>query len=401
MIRKVLMILFLTFSNPCSSVLTPERANKLIEWILNDPLDSEIILVGLFPCNRFEALPPAFDTTSENHTQFLTIINEELLELFEYLLNQITYYPRDYKKFKEQKEENKKLYRVVCTVFCFLIMRKVLLEEFYTSDIEKSKKEIFLIKLNCTFQNHKNFDSFLNLFPVVLYHFSLIRFFPQSVELNVDKPEPHFCHWISKAAMIILENERLNTFFLSIPNSKRANFFDKLKQMKSEIFNLFVYTCEKISGTDQAHSLYPTPDAIIIFKPKSHTSQYRPTPPVIEPPIECSQLEDSLFKTKTTEFKNTKRHRNNRSRKKRISGGITPIPTIQEPFFDEEQGVSPSSTSSPSISENSHWDGPLLDLEPSQEGFSLMRGRDCEQRAAVLRRPNSAPPVVQRKRESF
>ena len=393
MIRKSLMILFMTFSNPCNAVLTRDHAHQLIDWILNDPLSAEIVFVGLLPCSRFDAFVPAFEASSTGPTQNLPKVKEDLLELFKYLLKEIKCYPKNYEAFKKESLENKRLYRVVCTVFCFLIMIKVTLETFDRATVEKDS---ILRKLNKLFENDIDLVPFLKLFPMVLCYFSFIRHFPAIISSSdaVDKPEPQFCHWITKAALIIVHNIKLRELFSQNPNSNRDIFVKQLVKMekeehpifgKNQILNLFVYSCMEISGTDKDHSLYSDPNAVIVFNPTNT--------PIIEPVLECSELEKFL----TEEPKK-------RRKKRKPTGKRAPISTVQPTFLDEEQGMTPSSTASSSPYENNHWDGPLLDLDQTwrTEGSRKLVGMtDNKEKLKVLKRSHSAPPITKTTRESF
>ncbi len=375
--KGFVIAVFLTFSNLCNAVLTRDHAYQLIEWILKDPLSAEIVFVGLLPCNRFEALVPAFDETNPTEpTQNLPKVKEVLLDLFKFLLKEIKYYPKNYVDFKNQSSENKKLYRVTSTVFCFLIMLKVTLEIFKSPAVEKDTNDLMLRKLNNLFEKDINLVPFLKLFPIVLYHFILMIML--SPTEDIDKPEPQFCHWISKAALLILNNNSLRQLFLgNSPISNRFIFIQELIKMETagrQILKLFVYSCKQISGIDQDQSLYPTPDTVIVFKPTS-PSQSRPALPVIEPPLECSELEKSLtIKSSNVNTQNNPRKKKNRNKNRRA-----PMPIIQPTLYD----------------------GPAMSLE-TEQGAHLFYLKDYGQRDKVIeKRSNSAPPKVRGVSEPF
>ena len=385
--------------------MTPGRAHQLSEWILKDPLRAGIGSIGLLPCSRFDGLPTILNASSKEITPIIARINsEELLELFKYLLKEIKHYPKDYETFRKQNLENKRLYRVTSTVFCFLIMLKVTLEEFDRGWVEKDIKYSLLQKINHLLEKDIDLVPFLKLFSLVLYHFQFIRFFPAMVALSddVDKPEPYFCHWISKVALMILYIPSLKPIFLKISNSARAIFIEKLKESEKGIFSLFVNTCKEISVMceevpDKNQSLYPDPDACIVFKPKIlKESQVNP---IIEPAMKCSELEKLLEEEAEIDFSKPKRRKKRKPTSKRA-----PIPTIQSTPLDEEPEDSPNPTASSSPHENNHWDGPLLDLDQTwrTEGSRKLVGMtDNKEKLKVLKRSHSAPPITKTTRESF
>ncbi len=367
----------MTFSNPCSAVLTPEELTSVIEEIFEDPLAVMTDYVGFQPRSEF-----AKSYIIENVRIFENI--DRLCNIFidslDLLNAQKCSIPRSIDELRAKSIEEKKLYRVLSSIFSSLIITKIFFSNFSCPNSQKGKKETCTKRLDRIFERCKNLDLLLIVFPLVLENFYQMSLLPHIYPSMhpVDQPEPFFCHLISKGALMFLNCGGCNYFHRRVGGTG-ITFLNRLKGLAQVTQELFNYSVLEINFQD-----------LTTIRPWNMNPE---ASPAREAPLECYELEKLL----TEEPKK-------RRKKKKPTGKRAPISTVQPTFLDEEQGMTPSSTASSSPHENNHWDGPLLDLDQTwrTEGSRKLVGMtDNKEKLKVLKRSHSAPPITKTTRESF
>ncbi len=378
---KKLLILFvlLIYSNFCGAVLTPYQQQQ-VNFILDHPYHAMMKLVGLYPCSNFG------DLMFSQEAQGLDYV-EELCSLFNSLLKEIKRCPRTPEEFKNQSTENKKLYKVLSSVFCYLVLQRVILSEFDQIKVEEQRKAALLKKLNHIFEESTDLIPFLKIFPLVLFNLRVMSALPilsQNLD-DIDKAEPFFCHLMSKTTLLIIFNPVLSGIF-----SKRLDpreLLEKLKTLYGQTLELFIFSCENIFCI--------TRTALLEHQAKPLTFIAPSEPPNLE----------QLWPSPSIPKKRNKKRKSRRGANFARGAQNTYEETFNESIVNDcpqEEVPLEEAQNPPSIPTTSRrWDGPLLDLEPSQDGLFLMRGRDCDKRMAIFKRSHSAPPVAKSTRESF
>lgn len=363
MIRKSLMILFITFSNTCSAVLTPEELAKTIEAIFEDTLGVMTDYVGLKPAPKF------LETGIEENVRIFDNIGR-LCDIFIDSLNLLSTQqcsiPRSVEELRAKSIEEKKLYRALSTIFSCLIITRIFFNKFDCPRSQARKQEACTKRLDWIFEKYKNLDRLLIAFPLILENFYQMSLLPHIYPLMhpVDQPEPFFCHLISKGALMFLNCSGCNYFHRRVGGTG-ITFLDRLKGLSQATQELFNYSVPEINFQDLT--------TIRLWNMNPELS------PVIEQTLECSQLEESLTaQSPDSSSPKPNSKRNNRNRNKNRNRAAA---KAQQP---------------------SRYDGPPFDLDEIQQNNPLLIKIIYDSpKSKVPKRSHSAPPLPKESKVSY
>lgn len=353
----------MTFSNPCSAVLTPEELTSVIEEIFEDPLAVMTDYVGFQPRSEF-----AKSYIIENVRIFENI--DRLCNIFidslDLLNAQKCSIPRSIDELRAKSIEEKKLYRVLSSIFSSLIITKIFFSNFSCPNSQKGKKETCTKRLDRIFERCKNLDLLLIVFPLVLENFYQMSLLPHIYPSMhpVDQPEPFFCHLISKGALMFLNCGGCNYFHRRVGGTG-ITFLDRLKGLSQATQELFNYSVPEINFQDLT--------TIRLWNMNPELS------PVIEQTLECSQLEESLTaQSPDSSSPKPNSKRNNRNRNKNRNRAAA---KAQQP---------------------SRYDGPPFDLDEIQQNNPLLIKIIYDSpKSKVPKRSHSAPPLPKESKVSY